>query len=479
MTLAERIYRRAPPRVQTLLLNAHALRIERHRYGARYRRAVADLTRSEYAPREHLEAYQSERLRKIVSTAYEHSAFYRNKFAAAGVTPGDIVSIRDITRLPLLTKDEVRVHGASMLTRPKPALDWLKGNTSGTTGSPLSIWYDRDTCVQTNAVDRLHKAAAGMRADDWVGVMLGRVTVPLDQHQPPFWRTNLVHRQVWYSSFHLSSANLPYFVADIRRRQLRYLEGYPSTLFILAQHVLDTGDTLPLDAVITSSETLHPVQRDAIERAFCCCVFDFYALAERVLFAGECGVHRGKHISEHYGYAELVDADGAPVPCGTQGYLVGTSLWNTAMPMIRYRTSDITSFLPRACGCGRTSRVLDDVATKAEDVIVTPDGRWISPSVLTHPFKPLHQIAESQIIQERVDHLIVKLVPRDTFSTEHRQQLVAALRERLGTGMEITVELVDHIPRDPSGKLRWVVSRVRSAVSLDWTPLGVTDHRYQ
>jgi phenylacetate-CoA ligase len=474
MTLAERIYRNAPPSVQTLLLNAHALRIARHRYGPAYKRVVGELAASEYASRTQIEAFQSQRLQHIVAYAYEHSSFYRAKFRAAGVTPSDIRSIHDIARLPLLTKEEVREHGASMLTRPKPGRDWLKGNTSGTTGSPLSVWYDRRTCIMTNAVDRRHKVAAGMRDGDWIGLLLGRVTVPPEQSRPPFWRTNHVHRQVWFSSFHLGPDTLPFYIDEIRRRRLHYLEGYPSTLFILARHVLHTGRALPMNAVITSSETLHPVQRDSIERAFGCRVFDFYALAERILYAGECSAHTGKHLAEEYSYVEIVDDDGNVLREGQTGYAVGTSLWNTAMPMIRYRTTDLSAILAEPCICGRAGRRVQDVTTKAEDIIITTDGRWLSPSVLTHPFKPLHQITASQILQVRPDRLLVKVVPSGEFTEHHGTQLINALQERVGSATTIEIQLVDAIPREASGKFRWVVSHMATDCTVDWdaTPIS-------
>jgi phenylacetate-CoA ligase len=307
-----------------------------------------------------------------------------------------------------------------------------------------------------------------MRAGDWIGVLLGRVVVPPDRTRPPFWRANYVQRQLWFSSFHLSEDNLEHYVREIERRRLRFLEGYPSTLFILAQHLLRRGRRLPMRAVISSSETLHSVQRQAIESAFECKLFDFYALAERVIYAGECGHHAGKHLAESYSYTEVVDDDGIPVPDGTPGYLVGTSLHNVAMPMIRYRTSDISAIVPEPCACGRTLRRIRSVATKAEDIVVTPDGRQISPSVLTHPFKPLEQIIASQITQEDVAHVIVKIVPSAEFSSEQERMLVSSLRQRLGPEVHIEIRQVSEIPREPSGKFRWVISRVPHSCALSW-----------
>lgn len=468
MNNEEKLYQRSPAWLQNILLNMHAYRVQVHRYGPPYQRAVADLVAQERWGRDQIEALQLRRLQRIVSHAYEHSPYYRRTLDESGVKPSDVRTLGDLPRLPLLTKGTVRQRAADMITARTPRKGWLHGHTSGTTGSPLGLWYDRDMCQVNNAVDRQLKIWAGMKEGDWIGFLLGRVIVPTDWERPPFWRVNRVHRQVWFSSFHLADRYLEDYVDEIRRRKLQYLEGYPSTLYVLAKYLLQRGWVLPMRAVISSSETLHHLQREAIESAFACKLYDFYALAERVIYAGECGHGRGKHLAEPYGITEVVDEEGEPVADGDTGYLVGTSLFNTAMPMIRYNTGDVSAFLDEPCPCGRTSRRIRDVSTKAEDIVVTPDGRQISPSVLTHPFKPLEQIVASQIIQDRPDHLLVKLVPSNGYSSEQEALLVSSLRERLGPEMTIEVSHVSEIPREPSGKFRWVISRVDHSCSLAW-----------
>lgn len=474
----EAVYRKSPIWLQTLLLNAYAQQRQMHRFGKQFRDALAGFLESERWPHERIVEYQSELLQRVVKHAHEHSPYYRRAFAEWGVEPQDIRHPSDLGKLPVLTKEDVRDYEHDLMTRPSPGRGWIEGHTSGTTGSPLGIWYDREVCAVNNAADWRQKTWAGMREGDWIGVLLGRVIVPMQQKRPPYWRANRVQRQVWFSSFHLSPDNLRGYVSEIERRRLRFLEGYPSTLYILAKHLLERGRTLPMKAVLTSSETLHETQREAIEAAFECKLFDFYGLAERVIFAGECEVHEGKHVAEEFGILEVVDENGAPVEDGQPGYLVGTSLHNGAMPMIRYRTSDVSRIRREPCRCGRTLSRIDAVTTKAEDIIVTPDGRMISPSVLTHPFKPLKSVAKSQIVQEDVDQIVVKLVPKvadggagnaDDGSLEsERQQLLRGLRERVGAGLQIEIQQVEDIPREPSGKYRWVISKVAHSCIVPW-----------
>lgn len=464
----EKLYRRSPSALQTVFLNAAAARIWVHRYGRPYRRALREIIQHDDWSLDEIRRFQDERLRKVVSFAGERSVFYKRIFSEHGIHAGEFQGTSDLEKVPILTKSALRENLQAILTSPEPQGDWLHGHTSGTTGSPLSLWYDRGTAVLNNAVDARQKAWAGMGPRDWIGLLLGRMIVSPGRQRPPFWKPNYVLRQVWFSAFHLQAENLPTYVSEIRRRKLRFLEGYPSTMFILAQHILRSGERLPLQAVFTSSETLHGVQREVIEDAFQCGIYDFYGHAERTIFAAECECHSGKHLAEEYGFTEVVDGDGKPVRPGEVGYLVGTSLHNLAMPLIRYRTGDLSSIIEEPCACGRRARRIADVSTKAEDIVVTPDGRFLSPSVLTHPFKPFVTIRQSQIIQESMDRISVRIVAGDDWTAEKEQQLRDALEDRLGRGVSVLIERVDHIPREPSGKFRWVISKVDHSARFSW-----------
>lgn len=447
-------------------MNAHALRLHHQRFGKAFKRLQAEWNASQWWTPAQLADLQDARIRELVGFAAQRVPFYQRRWAEYGVNVGQIQGVDDLALLPLISKTDVREAGASLLASHPSKL--AHGHTSGTTGSPLGLSYDRGMVIANNVADWRQKEWGGVHLGEWVAVFLGRVVVPVAQARPPFWRANHIQKQLWCSSFHLDERNLAEYVRTIRERGIRYLEGYPSTMFILAQYLLRRGETLPMLGVFTSSETLHAAQRAAFEAAFRSPVFDFYGMAERVIFAGECDRHGGKHLFDEYGVTELVDDDGRTVEDGKPGTLVGTSLWNRGMPLIRYRTGDVSLRDRRECPCGRGLGRLADVATKAEDIVLTPDGRLLSPSVLTHPFKPFHQLLKSQIVQDEPDHILVKLVPSSEFTEAHRAQLVAGLAERLGSSMRIDTVVVDDIPSERSGKFRWVVSNVPHACTVDW-----------
>ena len=189
-------------------------------------------------------------------------------------------------------------------------------------------------------------------------------------------------------------------------------------------------------------------------------MFDFYGLEERVVFATECLHHEGKHLNFEYGYTEILDDENNPVTTGNKGYLVSTSLQNYGLPLIRYKTSDITSFIPETCACGRHMPRIQNISTKVEDIIVTPSGNMISSSSLTHPFKSINGIRKSQIIQDDIDNIRLRIVTDSTFNDSDKNVLLENFKYRVGSDINITVDVLDDIRPEKSGKYRWVISKV-------------------
>jgi phenylacetate-CoA ligase len=459
----KRLYDLTPGPVQNFLLSSFSAHLERERYGGRFPEFRALLSESQWWDAERMGAWQDERLRAIVSHAHEHVPYYRELFDKHGIDPAKFRGREDLGRIPVLTRDTVKRRAEELKSRRPADRKLSEGHTSGTTGSPLSVYYGPDMIHMNYAVmDRQYDwAGAKLGGDgDRAAVVRGNVIVPLTQKQAPFWRHNRNLNQLIMSSFHLTSDNLTSYFAALREFKPSVIDGYPSSLYVLAKTLLNRGETLPMKAAITSSETLYDFQRAAIEQAFGCRVFDYYAAAERVVFAVECDRHEGHHLCAEYGITEFVDDDGIAVPRGQEGFMTGTSLHNTGMPLIRYRTTDRTALKTHSCSCGRPLPLMEDVTTKAEDLLRLRDGRMIPPSVLTHPFKPLDCIEASQIVQTDLDRILIRLIPRPEYTPRHAEQLVSDLKKRLGDDMRIDIELVESMPRTARGKFKWVISQV-------------------
>jgi len=467
--LPKKLYDQMPPALQSLILSAYNLHLHRQRYGRGYRDWVDRLAQTEQLEGELLESLQNELLAEVVQHAVRHVPYYRTQFAEHGINASQIQNVEDLPRLPILTREDIAGNFNALVSERASRRELTIGHTSGTTGSPLEVLHDPAVTAITYALLERQYRWAGLRlgrGGDRVAVLRGNVIVPIDRRSPPYWRRNLVHNQLLMSAFHLSSDNLDGYVDAMRTFGAQVVDGYPSTLYVVARHLLRASRRLPLRAAITSSETLYPFQREAIEEAFECRVFDYFAAAERVVFATECEAHEGHHVASEYGVLELVDEEGRQVAQGASGVMVGTSLHNLGMPLLRYRCNDVTAFRTERCSCGRALPLMEDVSTKAEDILALPDGRLISPSVLTHPFKPMHSVDESQIVQEQHDRVVIKIKPNAAFIPAESDYLVREFRKRLGDGVEVSVQIVDEIPRTKAGKFKWVVSEVGDAIQV-------------
>ncbi len=456
----EKLYAAVPPFVQSLLVTSYAVSIHLERYGEQFRRQLEELEKTQWFSPEELVEYQNRKLRALVGHAYLTVPYYRWVMQKRNLTPADIRTGEDLHKLPVLTKTEVRKHQKHLLSSAYRKGQLIHGHTSGTTGSPLEFYWDKQMCVFNNAAFWRQARWAGLNPGDRFAVALGRTIAPTTQKKPPFWRMNYLHNQLWISSFHLSEGNLRHYIDKLQKFQPLALECYPSTAYIIARYLESRNETFPVKAVLTSSETLFPFQREVIEKSFDCRVYDYYGLAERVVFASECDRHEGRHLNMEYGICEILDGDNNPLEGKKEGYVVGTSLHNYAMPFIRYRTSDLSAMKKKNCSCGRALPLIEDITTKAEDIIVTPTGNFISPSILTHPFKPMKTIRMSQIVQDKIDHILIKVVPEPEYSRKDASMLLMEFRKRVGPRVHVDLEEVPDIPRMASGKFKWVISKI-------------------
>jgi len=452
------IYARSPYAIQGIMLNVFSAKIHKARYGRKFHQLLDHLLDSQWYGPDQITEYQNTQLKLLVEHAYQTVPFYREKMERIGLKPSDIAGATDLYKLPILEKDDIRNHFSQLISTAHSIKQLGRGNTSGTTGSPLSIGWDRNMQIFNNVVDWRQKYWAGIRYGDKIAQILGRPIVSLERKTPPFWQTDFIHKQLWLSAFHMNPSNLKFYLEKIIAFKPAAIEGYPSTVYELAKYITGSIGTFPVRAVFTSSEPLLQHQRELIEACFQTKVFDFYGLAERAVFSTQCEAHSGQHVNFEYGILEIVDEDNQILPDGEVGTMIGTSLQNFGMPLLRYRVGDRTRYLNEICSCGRHMKRMQCVESKYEDQIVRKDGTVISASVLTHPFKPITTIERSQIIQSASDQIEIKIVKRASYTKEDENKLLIEFRKRVGDEFNVSVTYTDEIPRTKNGKYRWVIN---------------------
>jgi phenylacetate-CoA ligase len=184
----------------------------------------------------------------------------------------------------------------------------------------------------------------------------------------------------------MTRANIGQYIDKFRDFRSRAIEVYPSYLTFLALYLKCAGKTLPVQAVFTSAETLWPNQRLVMEDRFECKIFDWYGLTERAASAGQCECVDGYHVSAEKNIVEIIKPGGEPAAPGESGEIVGTNLGEYGMPLIRYRSVDMSAYRPGTCRCGWGLPLIEQIQTRVDDIITTPDGRLVNPAPLAALF---------------------------------------------------------------------------------------------
>jgi phenylacetate-CoA ligase len=446
------LYHRLPAPVRSWAASLHGYRLRRLRYGADTDRIADEALAVERRPAEEWRRRQSEDLARTLRHAAEQVPYYRDLWAErrrAGFDP------RVLADWPILEKQTVRENPTRFLADDVPRSQLVPEHTSGTTATPLHLWWSRGAV-------RRHYGLFEARWRRWYGVdrhdrwaMLGgQLVVPSARRVPPYWVWNAGLNQLYFSSYHLSPATAPHYLEALRQYRVRYLWGYTSSLYSLAVDCGKRGRSLGLKVAITNAEPLSPRQRTTIENAFGCPVRETYGMAELVASAGECEAGR-MHLWPEEGVLEVVDGD-TSVRAGETGDLVATGLMNDAMPLVRYRIGDRGALAADSgtCACGRTLARLHSLEGRADDVLFTSDGRRVGR--LDTVFKADFPIREAQIVQDRLDAVRVRLVPADGYDEAAAEAIRRAMRDRLGD-VEVAIETVSAIERTQRGKFRAVI----------------------
>ena len=433
------------------------------KFGPPFSRVLRELEASQWYSAEALEALQSRKLQALIRHAYERVPYYRGLFDRLRLKPDDIRSPADLKKLPLLDKATVRNNPELFVARTAVPAKHFPGWTTGTTGTPLNALRSREAIAFENAMIWRQRRLAGLKfrcrkVAVW-GTIWENVIVPAQQRVPPFWRFNAADNQLLLSYYHISDETLPAYIQRMESFDPEFIEGFPSSILILARYLNKVRRTLPLKAIFTSSEMLYTTHRMEMEQAFATRVFDLYGQAERSVAATECEHHAGLHINPEYGVFEILN-DGQDAPAGTMGDVVGTGLNNYVMPLIRYRTGDLATLSADRCPCGRHMPRLAGIQGRKADVIRTPDGRIVPGNGLMGAFHGIANIKQSQVIQEQPDLVVVRLQREDLTQPVDTTHLQANLSACLGDHVRIEFQQVDEIDKGGRSKFQWVASHV-------------------
>lgn len=450
----EAVYGRLPIPLQNVICSAEGYRLERQRYGDGYQPILADAKRRAWSPAVVATAHRDSKLQAFVGHCANTVPYYRRWFRDNSVDPADIRTLEDLQALPVLTKAEVQANVADFQSDAVPVGERIAAHTSGSTGAGLRFSTTLSAIREQYAVWWRYREWHGLERGVWSGHFGARSVVPTSQNAPPYWRYDRPGRRVLFSGYHMSEPRLAAYIDELRKRRLPWLHGFPSTLALLAAHVVEHGVDLGYDIrwVTVGGENLLAAQEDVMTRAFGVRPVQHYGLAEAVANISEC--ERGRlHVDEDFAAVEFVAES-----TGRGHRIVGCNFTNLATPLLRYDTGDIATIDDEGCDCGRPGRVVAAVDGRQEDYVELANGARIGR--MDHVFKDMTNIREAQIVQRRAGELEIRVVRGGGFADSDERQLMREMVKRVGNETIVGIRYVDHLERGPGGKLRFVVSEI-------------------
>lgn len=419
--------------------------LHRRRNPARYAQ-LDTLLRTQALSREALQEKQQRDLADIVSFAATQTPHY-----AETLTPFLNHAPVELSALPILLKEDITQHMDDLLARDVDRSQAKIGHTGGSTGNPLAFWYD-------DAKHELMRAGM-MRSYRLSGWRPGQKILN-------FWgaRQDVVPGGVFgtqlgdaiaaehtIAAYEYTEERLIEWAHFIQRYRPVLLQGYASVLSEIARAVIENGLSMPktLLGVYSTAEVLTDSQRQRMEQAFGCKVFNQYGSREIPNIACECR-HGNMHV-----FTDMVMLES--VPMENENRLLVTSLTNRLMPMIRYDIGDAGCLLDGTCECGLPFPLMEMALCRKNDLIRTRSGKIVHPSYFNRLLYGQTQIKQYQWVQHSLSRISLNLVAPQPLGADTLASLAESIHQDIDTQISLEVHYFDHIPCTVSGKHRFVI----------------------
>jgi phenylacetate-CoA ligase len=399
----------------------------------------------------------------MVRHAFDNVPYYRRHFDRQGLRPDEVCSLADLGRIPLTSKHDLQAQPVNdTLAAGRRPEGLIARGTEGSTGAPFTIRRTLFEELLLNAFRLRTLHWAGMKLRDRRLLVSATPDHSTSIDQTRSWLLGLLNRVGFLSNRVVNAWTSP---AELGEILLRYepdiVSGYPSSLAKLTEYLSQHDAELkPPRYVGSGGETLTPDLRQQIEEGLRARVYDFYGANEINLIAYECPQTGEMHVMDDTVIVEVLN-DGRPAAEGERGEVVVTALHSFAMPFIRYRLEDSVIKGKDACGCGKPFSTIRSILGRTSEYFPLPDGREIHAYDLMNEVWAESWVRRVQIIQERRDRVVVRLVPADELLAKTR---LPALKEKLlgvtGSDVEVVIALQSEIPSAPAGKSRIYISLV-------------------
>lgn len=433
------------------------------RMGKKYWELRRFLEQAQWWKKERIEAWQLEKLKLIVTHAYDNVPGYRTLFLEAGVKPADIRSLNDMQSLPFTSKALLRDNLKEFTAVNIPKLELRFATTGGSTGTPFGFYKTAFDNVVEDAFMHAGWERVGWQLGLASAVLRGGYTGSEDKISS----YNRLYRLLDLSSYCLNERTCHQYFEKIVQFAPPYLQAYPSAASLLGDYVVQHNriGEVDFDLILLGSENIYEWQKNKLRAAFPRSkLFGWYGHTERVILAPWCENSEEYHDWPFYGVTEILKNDGCSAKVGERGELVGTSLWSLATPFIRYHTDDFVVAGQGACDkCGRNFRLIEKVEGRRQDFVVTRDGTYVTLTALifAQHFHAFGVIKNMQLYQDKPGKVLVRVIPTAEFTAADSQEIKQTMESAVNGRLEVSISLVDQIPITKMGKYRFLEQKLQ------------------
>ena len=418
------------------------------------------LIQNQWKSYEELKEEQEKQLSVMINFAYKNVPYYHKLFDDLKLSPEDIKKVDDLEKLPILTKDIIKQNWENFKPVNLNKLKYSEQATGGSTGTPFKYRLYKFDRFLGGAMLYKGWGYGGFELGDKM-VFLAGASLDIGTKSYLAKRVHEIARNIKkLSSFDMGEEEMREYVNIINSFKPKFLRGYASSIYFFAKWIEENKLKMHQpSAVFTTAEKLYPNMREKIGDIFNCDVYDAYGLNDGGLGAYECSEHSGLHIDTERAAMEVVDKEGSQLENG-EGEILATSLYNYAMPFIRYDTGDLGHIIDDVCGCGRRYKLLKELGGRSVDILITPEGKNVHGWFFLYIFWEFCKgVKEYQVVQEKIDKIVIKIVPEEGFDEKQLDKIREIIRER-SEGWNVEFKFVDEIERTGAGKYKFIISNL-------------------
>lgn len=442
-----------------------------------FRARVQFLKDSQFWPAAEFERYQIRQLKELLQYCGENIPYYENLFRKEGIDPQSISKLEDLKRIPFLTKQDIQGRYDEFIPQGVSQSSLVHRSTGGSTGTPLTVYSDLEFLSRDKANTVYYMGLAGYNPFDYGSLRIYGDKIPAEYiERGEYWYEK--DNKLIVSCYHYDPQTLPLYIKKINAYQPDYIHSRASAILPLSQYLREHPGVLSAKpgAVFLDGEILTDSQRDTIEAAWGCRVYNTYGHTEGCAVGVSCCESRLLHFMPQVGIVELLDEDGQDVlEEDAVGELVVTGFNSRVFPLIRYRSFDFGTHTNAQCPCGRKYKLLKNLEGRIQDFVVNKNRQLVplAPAVFNYNDMDWKGIKQFQVLQEAVGVLRFRIVREEDAESAQAmtQRILAAFNKIFNHTFQITIEFVPELTRTKIGKFRYLEQKLNMA---DFNRLGVT-----